>query len=55
MLTDGVEDASTAMYENVKAFASYLDKKNAVSQLPAAGKGFQHNPCPAVRILVMSS
>ena len=26
MLTDGVDDASTAMYENVKALAS-LDKK----------------------------
>ena len=47
MLTDRVEDASIAMYVNVQALASCLDKRNAVSQFPAARKGFQHNPCPA--------
>ena len=57
MLTDGVENASTAMYENVKALAQthVWTKRNAVSQFPAAGRGFKNNSYPAVRILLMSS
>ena len=52
-LTDGVEDASIAMYENVTALAKLGKKeRNAVSQCPAARQGFRNTPCPAVRIPV---
>ena len=58
MLTaDGVEDASIAMYENVKTLNlnSCLDKHEWIgmlSQFPATGRGFQNTPCPAVRFCV---
>jgi len=38
MLTEGVEDASTAMYENVE----FSLKKGTLSQFRAAGQGFQN-------------
>ena len=51
MLTEGVEDASTAMYELKFMFGL----KGTLPQFPAAGRGFQNTPCPAVRILSMPS
>ena len=47
MLTEGVEDTSTAMYELIKI--------HVWIKINSAGRGFQNTPCPGVRILLMSS
>jgi len=48
MLMDGVEDVSTGMYELKFMFGL----KGTLLIFPAAGRGFQNSPCPAVRNLV---
>ena len=48
MLTEGVEDVSTGIYELKFMFGL----KGTLLQFPAARRGFQHSPCSAVRNLV---
>ena len=48
-------DVVVAIYENFKRTWVCCGLFFTLSPCPAAGQGFQNAPCPAVRILLMSS